>query len=68
MFPKYVMIDGEPARVIEVAGKYALAESLFKYYILVEDQQGKHYVAVTLSKKEYSLPDALKEFKDFARA
>jgi len=67
MFPELVLIDGEPARVIEIEGKYALAESARNFYILLEGDDGRHYVGVRLSKKEYALPDALKEFYDFVR-
>ncbi|NJE60444.1 hypothetical protein [Thermococcus sp. 21S7] len=67
MFVEYIMIDGEPAKVIEIEDKYALAESARNFYILLEGSDGKHYVAVKLSKREYTLPDALKEFYDFVR-
>ena len=66
MFP-VLIIDDEPATVIEIEDKYALAESARNFYILVEGNDGKHYVAVRLSKREYTLPDALKEFYDFVR-
>ena len=67
MFPETLLIDGEPAQVIEVEGKYALAESARNFYILLEGDDRRHYVGVRLSKKEYALPDALREFYDFVR-
>jgi len=67
MFPETLLIDGEPARVVEIEDNYALAESAENFYILVEGNDGKHYVAVRLSKREYTLPDALREFYDFVR-
>lgn len=65
MFPELVVIDGEPATVIEIEDKYALAESTENFFIIVEGDDGKHYVAVRLSKREYTLSDAMKEFYDF---
>jgi hypothetical protein len=67
MFPEIIIINGEPARIVEIEDKYALAESAGNFYILVEDADGKHYVAVRLSKREYTLSDALREFYDFVR-
>ncbi|NJE48389.1 hypothetical protein [Thermococcus sp. 9N3] len=65
MFPEVLIIDGEPAQVIEIEDNYALAESAKNFFIIVEGDDGKHYVAVRLSKHEYTLPDAMKEFYDF---
>ncbi len=43
--------------------------TMFPELVIIDGEpaHGKHYVGVRLSKKEYALPDALKEFYDFVR-